>query len=69
MTSLRLKKKINIYNYEKHLCDFTYIDDVVKIVFKISNLLNSKINFLNICASNPIEINDVINLIQKMKKE
>ncbi len=69
MTSLRLKKKINIYNYGKHLRDFTYIDDVIKIVFKISNLLNPKINFLNICASNPIEINNVINLIQKNEKK
>ena len=69
LTSLRLKKKINIYNYGKHFRDFTYIDDVVKIIFKISNLFNSKINFLNVCASNPIEINDVINLIQKNEKK
>ena len=69
MTNLIKNKTINIYNYGKHLRDFTYIEDVIKIVFKISKLLNKKTNLFNICASNPIEINDVINLIKKNERK
>ncbi len=65
LTNLTKRKKINIYNHGKHLRDFTYIDDVVQITFKISKLLNKNVNLFNICASNPIEINNVINLIKK----
>ena len=56
LNSIKKNKKINIYNFGKHLRDFTYIDDVVKIIFKLSKIENKKIKTFNICASNPIEI-------------
>ncbi len=69
MTNLTYQKKINVYNFGEHFRDFTYIDDVVDIVFKISKLLNNKINLFNVCASNPLKISNVINLIKRNQKK
>ena len=40
LVSIKRKQKINIYNFGKYLRDFTYIDDVIKIIFKLS--INNK---------------------------
>ena len=55
-------KKIDIYNNGKNLRDFTYIDDVSKILIKS---INKKIynKTLNICRSNPILTNKLIQLL------
>ena len=36
-------KKIDLYNYGNHTRDFTYIDDVVNIVFKLMNNIPKKL--------------------------
>ena len=69
LNSIKKNKKINIYNFGKHLRDFTYIDDVVKIIFKLSKIENKKIKTFNICASNPIEINKIISLFESILKK
>ena len=69
LTHIKKKQKINIYNFGKYLRDFTYIDDVVKIIFELSNKENRKLKIYNICASRPIEINKILYLIKKYNKK
>ena len=33
LSKIKNKKHIDIYNYGKHLRDFTYVDDVVRIIY------------------------------------
>ena len=66
LTLIKKKKKINIFNHGKHLRDFTYVGDVVKIIYQLSNKRNRNIKTFNICASNPIEINKVIKLFENL---
>ena len=66
LTLIKKRKKINIFNHGKHLRDFTYVGDVVKIIYQLSNKRNRNIKTFNICASNPIEINKVIKLFENL---
>jgi UDP-glucuronate 4-epimerase len=63
-------KKFNLYNYGNHKRDFTYIKDVLKIIFKISNkTLEKNYDVFNICSSTPIHLQKIINLINKYSKK
>ena len=64
LTLIKKNKKVDIFNHGKHLRDFTYVGDVVKIVYQLANKKNKKIETFNICASNPIEINNIIKLFE-----
>jgi UDP-glucuronate 4-epimerase len=64
LTLIKQKKKVDIFNHGKHLRDFTYVGDVVKIIYQLSNKKNVNIKTFNICASNPIEINKVVKLFE-----
>ena len=64
LTLIKKRKKINIFNHGKHLRDFTYVADVVKIIYQLSNIKNKDIKTFNICASNPIEIKKVVKLFE-----
>ena len=66
LTLIKKRKKIDIFNYGKHLRDFTYVGDVVKIIYQLSNIRNRNIKTFNICASNPIEINKVVKLFENL---
>lgn len=66
LTLIRKKKLINIYNYGNYLRDFTYIDDVVEIIFKLSLKKNIKIQTFNVCASKPIKINDILKMFKSI---
>ena len=62
-------KVFKLYNFGKHTRDFTYIDDVVKIMFKLMKN-NKKLkdnDVLNICSNNPISLNEIINFLRKNK--
>ena len=73
------KKPIDVFNYGKHIRDFTYVDDIVNGIVKISSkkfpITNSKKNFpsesvspyriLNIGNNNPVPLQKYINLIEK----
>jgi UDP-glucuronate 4-epimerase len=64
--SFFLKKNFYLNNNGKHLRDFTYIGDVLFILKKLINTkINSKHLILNICRSEPISINKVINFFQE----
>lgn len=62
---LKNNKTINIYNFGNHLRDFTYIQDVVKIIYQLSKKKNSKIKIFNICASKPVKINKILDYFEK----
>ena len=66
LTLIRKNKLINIYNYGNYLRDFTYIDDVVEIIFKLSLIKNIKIQTFNVCASKPIKINDILKMFKSI---
>ncbi len=62
------KKKIfQLNNFGKHTRDFTYVGDVVKILFllirnhkKLKNL-----DILNICSNKPVKLKSIIELMKK----
>ena len=57
--------KFYLNNYGNHTRDFTYIEDVKKVLFL---LLKKKIDnntVLNICSNNPVKITRVLNIINK----
>ena len=62
------KKRIfKLHNFGKHTRDFTYIGDVVSIMYKLlrnqKKLKNNDV--LNICSNNPINLSKVISFMQK----
>ena len=69
LTLIRKNKLINIYNYGNYFRDFTYIDDVVEIIFKLSLKKNIKIQTFNVCASKPIQINDILKMFKSILKK
>ena len=55
-------------NYGNHLRDFTYIEDVVKVIGKLMNKKFNKHEVFNICSNNPINIYDIVKEFQKKNK-
>ena len=68
LTFIKKNKEIGIYNFGNYLRDFTYVEDVVEILFKLSLKKNLRIKTFNICASKPIKINDILKLVKKYLK-
>jgi len=65
-------KSIDVFNHGKHERDFTYIDDVVKILVKIKDTIpkgDTPYQCLNIANSKPVKIIDYIKLISKVLKK
>ena len=63
------KKKFFLNENGTHFRDFTYIDDVVKILKSLINQkFEKKFTILNICSNKPIKIISVINKINKFNK-
>ena len=60
------KKTFQLYNYGKHFRDFTYIDDVIKIMFKLLKK-NKKLksnDVLNVCSNRPISLKNIIGIMR-----
>ena len=57
------KQKENFYlnNRGDHFRDFTYIKDVINILYKLIYVKNIKYKILNICSSKPINIKKIID--------
>jgi len=65
LNCLRINKKILLYNNGLNFRDFTYIDDVVKVLnFSLKKMPKNKI--LNICRSHPIQTLKLVKLITKI---
>ena len=60
-------REIEIYNYGNHIRDFTYIDDVTEIIFRLNKTKKIKKNseIFNIGNSNPVKLIDYIHQIEK----
>ena len=70
--SIKNNSYVNLYNRGNHVRDFTYVEDVSDIVFKVYReiLKNKKINEIyNVCGGSKVSLKDLINLIQKFTKK
>ena len=60
------KKTFFLNNFGNHFRDFTYVGDVVEILYKLiktKKIPNNEV--FNVCSNNPINLNYVIKLLQK----
>ena len=69
LSLIKRNKTIKIYDQGNQLRDFTFVNDVVNIIFLLSKKIDKNLKIFNICASNPIKINDVILLVQNILKK
>ncbi len=63
------KTKFELYNKGNHFRDFTYVGDVVKILYLLRNLKTKDHKVLNICSNNPIKITKIISQINKITRK
>ena len=68
-------KKIEVFNHGKHIRDFTYVDDVINIIYKIISK-NSKIKrsnnsskIYNVGNGKKIKLKEYIDIIEKNLKK
>jgi len=65
LNSIKKNKKILLHNNGMNYRDFTYVDDLVKIlILTMKKIPTDKI--LNICRSKPIKTTHLVNLINKI---
>ena len=65
--ALKNNKKINLFNRGNHFRDFTFIDDVAKVIFLCANKQINKRNhfkILNVSSSNPKKLTSFLKLIE-----
>tara|TARA_B100000902_G_scaffold397413_1_gene461124 strand:+ start:969 stop:1910 length:942 start_codon:yes stop_codon:yes gene_type:complete len=63
---LRSKNKFNLYNNGLHFRDFTYIQDVNEIIFRLIKKRNIGFSVFNICSNKPYKITKIIKMIDKL---
>jgi UDP-glucuronate 4-epimerase len=68
LLNIYYKKIIKIYNYGNYYRDFTYIDDVVRILF-LSSKIKTNGKIFNLSGSRPIKIISFIEKIRKILKK
>ena len=66
LSLIKRNKAVKIYDFGNQKRDFTFVDDVVHIIYLLSKKIDSNLKVLNICASRPIKINDVILIVQNI---
>ena len=60
-------KVFTINNKGNHYRDFTYIDDVIKILIKLTfSKMKKKHEVVNICSNNPMSVKFVLNRINEL---
>ncbi len=69
LSSYKSKKPFVLYNYGNYVRDFTYVDDVVDILFDFLKIGFLKKNIFNICSSKPVNITKIVKLINKFYKK
>ena len=65
LNSLKKNKKILLHNNGMNYRDFTYVDDLVKILILTTKKIHTG-KILNICRSKPIKTTHLVNLIHKI---
>jgi UDP-glucuronate 4-epimerase len=68
LLNIYYKKIIKIYNYGNYYRDFTYIDDVVKILV-LSSKIKTNGKIFNLSGSRPIKIISFIEKVRKILKK
>jgi UDP-glucuronate 4-epimerase len=66
---IKKSKLINLYNNGQSLRDFTYIDDVINVLFKSITKNANNNSIVNICASKPIKIIKITKIIGNILKK
>ncbi len=69
LSLIKRDKIIKIYDFGNQLRDFTFVRDVVSIIYLLSKKTDPNLKIFNICASKPIKINDIILLVQNILNE
>jgi len=71
LESIYRGKKLNLYNHGKHIRDFTFVEDVVNIVFTLSKKKAIYKHFIfNICSSKPVHLLKILKIFSlKTKKK
>lgn len=59
------KENFYLFNKGEYVRDFTYVEDVVKILSKFLQVGIIDHKIFNICSSNPIKINNLVKIIDK----
>lgn len=62
------KKTLKIYNYGNYYRDFTYVNDVVKILL-LSVKTKTKVKLFNLSSSRPVKIISFIEKVEKFLKK
>jgi len=60
---LNSTKNFKLFNKGEHYRDFTYINDVNLIIFRLIKKKLKSFNIFNVCSNNPIKITKVIKMI------
>ena len=61
LLAAKKNKNFELFNYGNHYRDFTYIDDAIEIVLKLSKFkISKKFDIFNICSSKPVKITEII---------
>ena len=62
-------KDFYLFNKGNYLRDFTYVEDVAKILSRFLKIKNLKKKTYNICSSKPIKVKNLIPIIEKYTKQ
>ena len=62
-------KSFYLFNNGNYMRDFTYVEDVAKILTKFLSVGKIKKKIFNICSSKPIKIKKIIPIINKYSKQ
>ncbi len=65
LNSFKSKKPFILYHHGNYIRDFTYIDDVVDVLFKSLKIGFLKKRKINICSSHPVSIKKIIKIVNK----
>tara|TARA_B100001093_G_C26827419_1_gene1014663 strand:+ start:136 stop:1098 length:963 start_codon:yes stop_codon:yes gene_type:complete len=66
LESCASKKPFYLNNYGNHFRDFTYIQDSVKMVYKLFRSKKLKgHDVFNICSNKPLKLNKIIKIVEK----
>ena len=64
--NMLLGKSIDIFNYGNHQRDFTYIDDVINCIFKLTKKIKSnEYKILNVAGGQNVKLMYMIKLIER----
>ena len=68
LTCMDKNKHFELNNFGDHYRDFTYIEDVIKILILLINKKKFNYSIYNICSSKPIFIKKAVNQFKKITK-